>query len=420
MPPLRRFGIATLLLAALASAVPARAQEADDLEARREATLSEQSRIAREMALSTERIDRMNAEIAALGKDMGAINAALIQAAKTEKKLTGEIDDIAGTLAEQEARRDAVKTSLNARRGLLAQVLAALQRMGLNPPPALLVRPEDALASVRSAILLGSVVPGLREETRVLLADLQELQRITASIAADRDRLSATVAAQAEEKKRLTLLLEIKKDLQARSQVSVETETHQREVLSARVATLQDLIEAIESETSRRDRAGRAVSQPAPPSILAATPFASLTGRVVAPVAGRFARRFGQSDGHGAHMLGDTVQTQSGAIVTSPCDGVVLYAGPFRSYGQLLILDAGDGYHLVLAGMGNIGVSSGQSVLTGEPVGAMGETRLASAVAYADEGQLPVLYVEFRKDGKPVDPSPWWAPDHAGRTGNGT
>ncbi len=184
MPPLRRSGIAILLLAAFAAAVPARAQDSANLEARREATLAEQSRIAREMALSAERVDRMNAEIAALGKDMGAINAALIQAAKTEKKLTGEIDDIAGVLAGQEARRDAVKASLNARRGLLAQVLAALQRMGLNPPPALLVRPEDALASVRSAILLGSVVPGLREETRVLLADLEELQRITASIAA--------------------------------------------------------------------------------------------------------------------------------------------------------------------------------------------------------------------------------------------
>jgi murein hydrolase activator len=119
-------------------------------------------------------------------------------------------------------------------------------------------------------------------------------------------------------------------------------------------------------------------------------------------------------------MQGDTVATQSGSIVTAPSDGSVLYAGPFRSYGQLLILNAGDGYHVVLAGMSRISVVSGQSVLAGEPIGAMGEARVASASAETLGNAVPELYVEFRKDGKPVDPSPWWADRHSGRTGNGT
>jgi septal ring factor EnvC (AmiA/AmiB activator) len=130
-------------------------------------------------------------------------------------------------------------------------------------------------------------------------------------------------------------------------------------------------------------------------------------------------RRFGAKDGNGGVMLGDMVATQSGAIVTAPADGSVLYAGPFRSYGQLLILDAGDGYHVVLAGMSRINVTLGQSVLAGEPIGAMGEVRVASAAATsANTG--PELYIEFRKDGKPVDPAPWWAERLSGRTGNGT
>lgn len=405
------------LVALFALASPARA---DDLDARRDATLAEQARIAREMILGQERIDRMTAEVEALGRDMGSIDAALIQAAKTERKLADEIDAIAGEVAEREARRDAVKASLQARRGLLAEVLGALQRMGLNPPPALLVKPEDALGSVRSAILLGSVVPELREQTRRLLADLEELQRLAASIAAERDRLAATVATQVEEKKRLSLLLEIKKELRARSEAAIDTERHQREVLAARATTLKELIAALSDEIGRRERAGAAAAMPAPDILAPSAPFASLTGRLVPPVAGRFDRRFGQADASGAHMQGDTLQTQSGAIVTAPSDATVLYAGPFRSYGQLLILDAGDGYHVVLAGMGNIGVSSGQSLLAGEPVGAMGETRLASAASFAGEGALPVLYVEFRKDGKPVDPSPWWSTRHTGRNGNGT
>jgi septal ring factor EnvC (AmiA/AmiB activator) len=98
----------------------------------------------------------------------------------------------------------------------------------------------------------------------------------------------------------------------------------------------------------------------------------------------------------------------------------VLYAGPFRSYGQLLILNAGDGYHVVLAGMGRISVVPGQSVLAGEPVGAMGEAGAMSASASGNGKTAPELYIEFRKDGKPVDPTPWWSVRMSGRTGNDT
>jgi septal ring factor EnvC (AmiA/AmiB activator) len=151
---------------------------------------------------------------------------------------------------------------------------------------------------------------------------------------------------------------------------------------------------------------------------LAVTRFTALRGRMELPVAGRILHRFGDDDGTGGTMYGDIVTTQSGAIVTAPADGNVLYAGPFRSYGQLLILDAGDGYHVVLAGLGRISVSLGQSVLAGEPVGLMGEARVASTVAMDTDSSQPELYVEFRKDGKPVDPAPWWSAHVSGRTGN--
>ena len=123
-----------------------------------------------------------------------------------------------------------------------------------------------------------------------------------------------------------------------------------------------------------------------------------------------------EQDPSASMMLGDMLATQSGAIVTAPADGNVLYAGPFRSYGQLLILNAGDGYHVVLAGMSRISVASGQSVLAGEPVGAMGEARVASTSVSKNGNATPELYVEFRKDGKPVDPAPWWADRFSGRT----
>jgi septal ring factor EnvC (AmiA/AmiB activator) len=315
--------------------------------------------------------------------------------------------------------------------------------MGLNPPPAILVKPEDALSSVRSAILLGAVVPELRSQTEILVSDLKELSRVTASIEAERTRLTTTVGEQVAEKQRLTMLLQAKRKLQADTESALAEEKQKSQDLAAKAKSLKDLIASLEEDAAAKrsaNDAARAAAQkaaaeakteaeaaaakaelaalpiPEANQLAAAAPFSALKGQVALPVTGKIKRRFGSSDGNGSTMLGDMVATQSGSIVTAPADGKVLYAGPFRSYGQLLILDAGDGYHVVLAGMAGLNVASGQSVLAGEPIGAMGEARVASASASVDESSTPELYVEFRKDGKPVDPAPWWADRFSGRT----
>jgi septal ring factor EnvC (AmiA/AmiB activator) len=88
----------------------------------------------------------------------------------------------------------------------------------------------------------------------------------------------------------------------------------------------------------------------------------------------------------------------------------VVYAGQFRSYGQVIILNAGDGYHIVLAGMERIDAGLGQFVLSGEPIAAMGSTRLATIGDIEHTSAQAILYVEFRKDGTAIDSTPWWAP----------
>jgi len=136
--------------------------------------------------------------------------------------------------------------------------------------------------------------------------------------------------------------------------------------------------------------------------------FASAKQRLPLPVNGVRIKEFGASDGLGGAEKGLSLATRPSAQVTAPCDGWVVYAGPFRNYGQLLILNAGDGYHVLLAGMERISVDLGQFVVTGEPVAVMGGRVQAAATVAISSGQ-PVLYVEFRKDGTPVDPNPWWA-----------
>ena len=140
-----------------------------------------------------------------------------------------------------------------------------------------------------------------------------------------------------------------------------------------------------------------------------AVSFANAKGLLPLPVNGEQTISFGGADGLGGKAQGISIRTRSEAQVSSPVDGWIVYAGPFRSYGQLLIINAGDGYHVLLAGMERINVQLGQFVLAGEPVAAMASQRLASAGA-ADLGAVqPVLYVEFRKDGASIDPAPWWA-----------
>ncbi len=405
----------------------------DALQQQREQAASEYEKLNKELTVTGDKLKQLEDEVAGLKKDQATITAALIQSAKTDKKLQQDIADIADKLTALREQEDGIRTSLRARRGVLAEVLAALQRMGLNPPPAILVRPDDALASVRSAVLLGAVVPEMREQVEELTGDLKDMQRVSASIAQEQERLKETRTAQAEEQKRQSLLLEEKKKLQAQSEQEIEAQRKRSEELAAKAGSLKDLISSLDKQmagvreaaeaarkaeaerlAAARERAGEAT--PDDNHLRAQIDFASLRGSLALPAAGKTVRRFGDKDGVGGSMMGQVVETLPSATITSPSDGVVLYAGPFRSYGQLLILDAGNGYHIVMAGMGRIDVAQGQFVLAGEPVGAMGEKLLASVAPIEVGNGAPLLYIEFRKDGKPVDPAPWWTERLSGRT----
>ena len=143
-----------------------------------------------------------------------------------------------------------------------------------------------------------------------------------------------------------------------------------------------------------------------PGRIKPALAFSAAHAKLPMPAQGRRVLAFGERTQYGGQSKGMVIETRVTAQVTSPCDGWVVYAGEFRSYGQLLIINAGDGYHILLAGMSQIDVQPGQFVLTAEPVGTMSGGSKASTASV--QSSAPVLYVEFRKDGRPIDPDPWW------------
>ncbi|KJS20928.1 MAG: membrane protein, partial [Hoeflea sp. BRH_c9] len=336
-------------------------------------------------------------------------------------------------------RQESVRLSLVSRRAVLAEVLAALQRIGRDPPPALLVSPEDALSSVRSAILLGAVVPEIRSETEALASDLKELAALRQSIALERQSLAAALAENAAEEQRLGNLASEKTALLVESQRRIGLERDRAETLSVRSAELETVIASLadeivslkqaaeaarkaEEERQRqlaerleRARAFAAVAVPDKNRIMPAYAFSKLPGTLAHPAAGETIRVFGADDGTGHTLTGEVVATGKGATVFAPADGWVAYAGPFREYGQIVILDTGDNHHVVLAGMEKIGVPAGRFVVSGEPLATMGQTRFAGSAALTLASERPTLYIEIRKDGQPVDPHPWWKDEMSSR-----
>jgi septal ring factor EnvC (AmiA/AmiB activator) len=137
--------------------------------------------------------------------------------------------------------------------------------------------------------------------------------------------------------------------------------------------------------------------------------FADIRGQLQYPAQGQILKAYGANDGFGGTTRGVFVATRADAQVVTPTDGQVEFAGAFRSYGQLLILNTGGGYHVLLAGLGEITAEQGQFLQAGEPVGIMGKSA-APGTLTGDQLQdgRPVLYIEFRKNGEAIDSSPWW------------
>lgn len=382
-----------------------------------EATLARQKSAA-------ELADKLKAEIAAIGEDRARLNQQLIEIAAKVREVETRIEGTVASLITLDERERGLKASLDARRAETTEVLAALQRAGRHVPPALFVRPEDSLKSLRTAMLLGAVIPEMRGRAEKLMADLGELAALRKTIGSERDRLTADRDRLADDRARLGALVTERQKRQAEAEKNMASERERALALSREADNLQDLIARLEQELESAAQAARAAAAAAsvqasrgkpsleslrdPGRLTPAVAFASARGTLALPVNGRMIRRFGEGDAAGGPGQGMSLATAPGAQVTTPCDGWVVYSGPFRSYGQLLILNAGGGYHVLLAGMERISVSIGQFVLTGEPVATMGTTpRIASILAAAPS--KPVLYIEFRKDGTPIDPGPWWA-----------
>jgi septal ring factor EnvC (AmiA/AmiB activator) len=368
--------------------------------------------IQRQIESSEVRQSEISGEIEAIGREAESISTRQVAIANGIQVRERAIIAAEQRIAELTAEEGQISVDLAAREDVLSELLAGLQRLEHNPPPALVVEPGDILNALRGAMLLGTVVPELKDEATALADQLERLHTVRTATEVEHRNIRDNIARLTLAQQELTELQTRKRSLMEAAGQRLDAEKTRAGNLAAKAKTLQQLAESLAAERERQanDAVAAEKKRLQEAALLKPrTPFGDSRGRLDYPSQGQILRKFGDDDGFGGKTKGIYIATRVGAQVVTPADAHVEFAGPFRSYGELLILDTGDGYHLLLAGLGKISIGTGEFVRAGEPVGLMGASA-APGTLMGDRVQenRPVLYIEFRKGGDTVDSSPWW------------
>ncbi len=342
-----------------------------------------------------------------------------------------EKEDHLDVLDRQERK---LKLALLSRHDQMAKTLGAMQRLSRQPVGLVAYRPDKAINSLRTASLLKSLQPELKKRAIIIRQDMAEILIIRDQISKERHELTKLLTLLTSEQIEMNRLLAARRLKQKELRQATRQERRKLKQFAARAKTLQELIAKIEQETREREKAARAaakrladkpINRPSQKSGRKVVKSArlkldSLPGGIVTflkakgtmplPARGAIHQTFGSRTVEGQSSEGITIQTRPLATVVSPHEGRIVFAGKFRSYGQLLIISHGPEYHTLLAGMTRLDAEVGQWVLKGEPVGQMAKAPDSVKTAGGKTAQIRTgqnLYVELRRMGKPINPLPW-------------
>ena len=383
---------------------PAAAQDPATLETPTLESIEETIASERDRAATLER------EAETLESELAELRRQLIAAAAAAQDREETLNALEATIVELEAGARAIEDRLAADRAGQAATLAALQRLALTPPEASLFQPGDPLDRARAAALLARIRPLLAARAAAMRADLEALAAMRNEIANRQAAIADEAGALVAENRDLASLVEQMEGMRSETESERQAAEARIETLAGEAADLRDLMARLATlppEKPASEPAPDASSDRADPAIAAAAvatapppelrDFPSGPGGLVLPVRGRLVLGYGAATGTGEASRGIVIEARPGAQVVVPFDGRVVFAGPFRGYGLILIVEHSDGYHSLLAGLARVDASVGQWVLAGEPAGAMD----------TEAGINPQLYVELRRSGQPVDPAPW-------------
>lgn len=368
-------------------------------------------RIAAEQAAAKIRNDKLEAEKTAIRRDLANLDKSLREAANKHAAIEAKstaIENRLTALSEEEMDK---LTKLSDNKNSMQGIIAALQRLKHNPPPTAILTTDNAADSARAGMIITSLTEQLDVKAKGLSDDIAALNTTRNDISAEQTKLAANEALLEKERKTMRGLVNQKTKRRETVSKTQKTEAARIKKLAQEASNLQDLIRSIERSTRtvtprlkpKRDKNGNIPRRTTPrlqsgggPSAPLSLPsgtkrFANAKTDIHRPVAGRVTTRYGGSE------KGYTIKTRKGAQVTAPYTGRAEFAGDFKNYGRVVILNVGDGYFVLLTGLGETFVKSGDMITKGDPLGLMPNTSDATSN----------LYVEIRKNGQTIDPSPW-------------
>lgn len=349
---------------------------------------SELSKVTRQIRAAESEHKKLREKARAVQKEILDVRRKMVSAASSIQEQEESLGRLEEKLKEFEDQQAFMKNRLEVRKMQRVKVLAALQNLAWKPTEALLAQPLEPQDTLRSALLLREAVPRLEYSTEGLRKDLTKIASLTTAIRAQYAQIK-TMAKRLESKRRnMNALIQKKTKLQSTFASESTRAKEKASSLARQASDLKDLLARLDAESARQRKLHNTMGIPT-------GAFMAARGNIPFPVKGNIIKKFGEMTDSGLSSKGITIKTRPNAQVISPYDGTVLFAGPFRGYGELLIIEHGDGYHTLLAGIGRLDTSIGQSLLAGEPVGIM----------VADSN--PSLYIEIRKNGQPVNPSTW-------------
>ena len=339
----------------------------------------------------------------ALSGEVKSVQKQMVQLAQSVQQKEDDLTRLENRLKQLQDRQKEVEKSLALSDKQLVQVATGMQTLALRPPELALIDINTPVDTIRSRMLMGYSIPVVNGTARKMRQDLAELTQLRGELQEQIVLIKSAQSQLSEQSTQMDRLLQQKALMQAQYQASRAQSDERVKALAAQAKDIKELLDRLEAEKKKvaynlaRYQDKTAVSVPTPqPTPVATGAFARAKGRLPFPIRGTITEHFGQTTLGGAHTKGMTVSGRAQAHVIAPFDGTVLFAGPFKSYGELIILDHGDNYLTLLAGMDHVHLAVGQDVLAGEPVGQMKSTK-------SD------LYVEIRQDGQAIDPEPWFS-----------
>jgi septal ring factor EnvC (AmiA/AmiB activator) len=273
----------------------------------------------------------------------------------------------------------------------LADLILALQRIRRMPPEALMAKPDAPLKTAQSAMLLQSTLPQLYAQAEALKENLAKNEALTQALIVQRADAQDTSQRLQKEHGTLSAMANKREALYRSTQADIKAREAQAKAIAAKARSLKDLVQNLEEQRTRNAQAN------AQRNVKTArkTPIPK-AGQARLPIAGIIKTPYNAPDHFGAPSQGIDIEGRGGALAVAPMGGVVRFTGPFKNFGNMVIIEHKGGYHSLVAGLEKIDTVVGQSVMAGEPLGLL---------HYPKAQEKPVLYYELRYNGKAVNPA---------------